>query len=58
MLERTRVEKYSYKVFFKMGHSSPLSLYFCLFNAVEAKQMLNINFANDQFQTADLWYWK
>ena len=41
-----------------MGHSSPLSLYFCLFNAFETKQMLNINFANDQFQTADLWYWK
>ena len=31
-------------------------LYFCLFNRVDSKQMLNINFVDDCIQTADPWY--
>ena len=41
---------------FLNGHSRPLFLHFCLFNAVDSKQMFNINFANDWIWTSDLWY--
>ena len=34
----------------KISHSRPLFLYFCLFNAVDSKQMFNINFPNDWLQ--------
>ena len=45
-------------LFFKMGRSRPLFLYFRLFNAVESKQMFNMNFINDWIRTADVWYQK
>ena len=44
--------------FLQMGHSRPLFLYIRLFNAVDSKQMFNINFANDWIRTANLWYRK
>ena len=37
----------------KMSHSSPLSLYFLLFNSVGSK-IFNLNFANDWIGTKDL----
>ena len=36
----------------------PLFLHFRLFNAVDGKQRLNINYAEDWIWTLDLWYWK
>ena len=46
----------------KSGPSWPLFIYFCLFDAVDNKQvnkqMSDINFADDWSQTADHWYWK
>ena len=41
--------------FFKMGHSRPLFLIFRLFNTVDSKQMVKINFAHDGIRTAYLW---
>ena len=50
------------KVFLKVGHSRPLLIYFRLFNTVDNKlvnkEMLNIKFADDWSQIADLWYQK
>ena len=45
-------------LYFLMGHSRPHFLYFRLFNTVDSKIMLNINFADDWIQTATHWYWK
>ena len=42
----------------KNGPLRPRFLYFRLFNTVDSKQMVNINFAYDWSQTANLWYWK
>ena len=44
--------------FCKVGHSQPLFIYFRLFNTVDRKQMLYINFVNDWIRTLDLWYHK
>ena len=37
----TSMEVFSRSFFLKVGHSRPLFIYFCLFNTVDNKQMLN-----------------
>ena len=51
-------QSHSVIVFFNMGHSRPLFLYFRLFNTQLTVNKCSINFADDWIQTADLWYWK
>ena len=61
--EAPTVPQHLQRMFFKkVGNSRPLFIYFCLFNKVDNKQvnkqMFNINFADDQSRTTDLWYQK